>query len=354
MKWEPAQDSGGKKPKKKGCLIALVVVAVIAIIGGISRCGGGEKEKLEWPTSGLATMLPTPNSDKGSVVIDNAETFSANVDGWGKADYDDYVAQCIEKGFVVDTVDDGDGYEAYTEDGYHLSLSFYDGLEQVDIHLEAPVEMGPISWPTSGAAALLPAPSSTTGQIAVDSSSQFTAYIGETDAEAYAAYVEACMSMGFSVDYDRGDTYFNADDASGNSLHLEYRGFGTMFISLHAADLLDDAGDASAQDPVVEETSQPVPEASADTSASSDYRAMVDEWEAFMNEYCDFMETYNSDSSNVVSMALDYADMMSQYGEWAEKMSAVDDSTLTPEDVQYYVDAQTRINARLLEFGQSV
>lgn len=354
MKWEPAQDSGGKKPKKKGCLIAIVVVVVIAIIGGISRCGDGEKEKLEWPTSGLATMLPTPNSDKGSVVIDNAETFSANVDGWGKANYDDYVAQCIEKGFVVDAVDDGDGYEAYTEDGYHLSLSFYDGLEQLDIHLEAPVEMGPISWPTSGAGALLPVPSSAKGQIAVDSSSQFTAYIGETDAEAYAAYVEACMSMGFSVDYDRGDTYFNADDASGNSLHLEYRGFGTMFISLHAADLLDDAGDASAQDPVVEETSQPVPEASADTSASSDYRAMVDEWEAFMNEYCDFMETYNSDSNNVVSMALDYADMMSQYGEWAEKMSAVDDSTLTPEDVQYYVDAQTRINARLLEFGQSV
>ena len=78
---------------------------------------------------------------------------------------------------------------------------------------------------------------------------------------------------------------------------------------------------------------------------------MVDEWEAFMNKYCDFMETYNSDSGNVVSMALDYADMMSQYSDWAEKMDAVDDSDLSAEDVQYYIDAQSRINKRLLEIG---
>lgn len=359
MKWEPAKDSGGKKPKK-GLLVALVVIVVIAVIGGISSCGGGEDEKLVWPTSGLATMLPVPDSDKGTVVIDDIETFSADVDGWDKADYDNYVSQCVDKGFTVDAVDDGDGYEAYTEDGYHLSLNFYDGLEQMDIHLEAPVEMGPITWPTAGAGVLLPEPASTTGRIAVDSSSQFTAYIGETNADAYAAYVEACMSAGFSVDYDRGDDYFNADDASGNSLHLEHQGFDTMHISLYAADLLEDAEDAGTeepaptQDPAAEEpTTTPEPEASDTASAGSDYRAMVDEWEAFMNEYCDFMETYNSDSNNVVSMALDYTDMMAQYSEWADKMSAVDDSTLTPEDVQYYIDAQTRVNARLLEIGQS-
>lgn len=361
MKWERAQKDTleGKRGKKRGCLIALVVVVAIAIIGGISQCGGGEKdERLEWPTSGLAVMLPAPNSDKGSVVIDNAETFDASVDEWGKADYDDYVAQCVEKGFTVDAEDGGDSYEAYTEDGYHLSLNFYDGLEQMSVRLEAPVEMGPISWPTAGVGALLPAPSSTTGQIAVDSSSQFTAYVGETDANAYASYVESCMGAGFTVDYDRGDTYFNASDASGNTLHLEHQGFDTMYISLYAADSLEGSDEAPAQNSVPEEApaaepeTEPEPETGGNAPAGSDFRAMVDEWEAFMNKYCDFMETYNSDSGNVVSMALDYADMMSQYSDWAEKMDAVDDSTLSAEDVQYYVDAQTRINARLLEIGQ--
>ena len=368
MKWETAKGSDTpKKGKGRGCLIAVVVVIAIAIIGGISRCGGGEKsEPLDWPTSGLAAMLPKPNSDKGTVIVDNAETFDVNIDGWEKSDYDDYVEQCKDKGFTVDAVDGGDGYEAYTEDGHHLELSFYDGLEQMSLRLEAPIEMSEIAWPTTGAGALLPAPTSTTGQIAVDSSSQFTVYVGETDVDAYSAYVEKCIEAGFDVDYSRDDKHFNADDATGNSLHLEYQGFNIMYVSLHAADLLEDSSDDANQEPEgseesgeqaeSESESEPEPEPEPETgepSGGSDFRAMVDEYEAYMNEYCDFMETYNSDSSNVVSMAIDYAQMVSQYGEWAEKMDAVDESTLSAEDTQYYIEAQTRINKRLMEIGLS-
>ncbi len=364
MKWEAAKGSDApKKGKGRGWLIAVVVVIVIAVAGGISRCGGEKKEarQLSWPESGLAAMLPKPNSDKGAVIIDDAEAFDANIDGWKKADYDSYVDQCKDKGFTVDAVDDGDGYEAYTEDGYHLKLSFYDGLEQMSLRLEAPIEMGEISWPTSGAGALLPVPTSTTGQIVVDSSSQLTAYVGETDEGAYSAYVEECMEAGFNVDYSRGDNYFNANDPSGNSLHLEYRGFGIMYISLHAADPSEGAGgDIEAVSEEPEEPTEPAEPAESEQSEeagapaesdSGDFRVMIDEYEAFMNEYCDFMEKYNSDSSNVVSMAIDYANMVAQYGEWAEKMDAIDESTLSVEDTQYYIDAQTRINKRMLEIG---
>lgn len=359
MKWEAAKGSDApKKGKGRGCLIAVVVVIAIAIIGGISLCGGGEKsEPLDWPTSGLAAMLPKPNSDKGTVVIDNAESFDADIDGWKKSDYDDYVEQCKDKGFTVDAVDDGDSYEAYTEDGHHLELSFYDGLEQMSLRLEAPIEMGEITWPAAGAGALLPVPTSTTGQIAVDSSSQFTVYVGKTDADAYSAYVEECMEAGFDVDYSRGDNYFNADDSSGNSLRLEYRGFNIMYVRLYAADLLEEAEEGADEAPeepeTTDESSEPEqPEAPAE-SDSGDFRAMIDEYEAFMNEYCDFMEEYNSDSSNVVSMAMDYANMLAQYGEWVEKMDAVDESALSAEDTQYYIDAQTRVNKRMLEIGLS-
>lgn len=359
MKWEAAKGSDTpKKGKGRGCLIAVVVVIAIAIIGGISRCGGGEKsEPLGWPTSGLAAMLPKPNSDKGTVVIDNAESFDVNIDGLKKSDYDDYVEQCKDKGFTVDAVDDGDGYDAYTEDGHHLELSFYDGLEQMSLRLEAPIEMSEITWPVAGVGALLPVPTSTTGQIAVDSSSQFTVYVGKTDADAYSAYVEECIEAGFDVDYSRGDNYFNADDASGNSLRLEYRGFNIMYVRLYAADLLEEAEEGANEEPeITDESPEPeqpeAPEAPAE-SDSSDFRAMIDEYEAFMNEYCDFMEEYNSDSSNVVSMAMDYANMLAQYGEWVEKMDAVDENALSAEDAQYYIDAQTRINKRMLEIGLS-
>lgn len=336
MDWEPAGKSTGKPKGKKrhGCLIAIVVVVAIAIVGGIVSSCGRDSEKLDWPTGGLATMLPVPESDAGSVVINNGETFSADVDNYTQEQFDSYAVQCQEMGFTVEAVTDTDSFEAFTEDGHHLTLHFYDSLENMDIDLEAPIEMGAISWPTAGAGSLVPAPTSTTGKIDSDSSTFFFAYVGETNAEAFAAYVDACSGAGFSVDYDRGDTWYSADNANGVSLRVEYRGFNTMAVRV-------DAPEAEAP-------------AATDSSAggSSDFRATMDAYEAFMNEYCDFMETYSSDSSNVVAMATDYADMMSRYSDMTEQIDAIDESSLSAEDLAYYTEVMGRVNARLLEIGQ--
>ena len=336
MDWEPAGKSTGKPKGKKrhGCLIAIVVVVAIAIVGGIVSSCGRDSEKLDWPTGGLATMLPVPESDAGSVVINNGETFSADVDNYTQEQFDSYAAQCQEMGFTVEAVTDTDSFEAFTGDGHHLTLHFYDSLENMDIDLEAPIEMGTISWPTAGAGSLVPAPTSTTGKIDSDSSTFFFAYVGETNAEAFAAYVDACSGAGFNVDYDRGDTWYSADNADGVSLRVEYRGFNTMAVRV-------DAPEAEAP-------------AATDSSAggSSDFRATMDAYEAFMNEYCDFMETYSSDSSKVVAMATDYADMMSRYSDMTEQIDDIDESSLSAEDLACVTEVMGRVNARLLEIGQ--
>ncbi len=194
--------------------------------------------------------------------------------------------------------------------------------------------MGTISWPTAGAGSLVPAPTSTTGKIDSDSSTFFFAYVGETNAEAFAAYVDACSGAGFNVDYDRGDTWYSADNADGVSLRVEYRGFNTMAVRVDAPE---------AEAPAATESS---------AGGSSDFRATMDAYEAFMNEYCDFMETYSSDSSNVVAMATDYANMMSRYSDMTEQIDAIDESSLSAEDLAYYTEVMGRVNARLLEIGQ--
>ena len=265
MKWEAAKgsDTPKKKGKGRGCLIAVAVVIIIAIIGGISRCGGGEEEEvhqLNWPDSGLAAMLPEPGTDKGEVSMDSADYLSVDLEQRSEEDFNKYVEACKEKGFTVDYSSSSSSYYADNEDGYHLSLFYAESRDEISIQLSTPSEEEPEEA----------APEETTPE----------------------------------------------------------------------------------QDTMPEESPQAEPETDGAASASSDYRAMVDEWEAFMNKYCDFMETYNGDSGNVVSMALDYADMMSQYSDWAEKMDAVDDSALSADDVQYYIDAQARINKRLLEIGE--
>lgn len=338
MDWEPAGKSTGKPKGKKrhGCLIAIVVVVAIAIVGGIVSSCGRDSEKLDWPTGGLATMLPKPDSDAGNVIVNSDDSFSASVDDYTHEQFDSYVAQCQEMGFTVESATDTWEYEAYTEEGHRLTLHFYDYSDggNMDIDLEAPIEMGTISWPTAGAGSLVPAPTSTTGKIDSDSSTFFFAYVGETNAEAFAAYVDACSGAGFNVDYDRGDTWYSADNADGVSLRVEYRGFNTMAVRV-------DAPEAEAP-------------AATDSSAggSSDFRATMDAYEAFMNEYCDFMETYGSDSSNVVAMAADYADMMARYEDAMEQIDAIDEESLSADDLAYYMEVMGRVNARLLEVGQ--
>ena len=145
MKWEPAGKGGGAKPRDKkrgGCLAIVAAIVIIAIVGGIvSSCGGGEEpERLDWPTTGLAAMLPEPSVDTGSVAINSEDSFSADVEGYARSDYEGYAAQCQERGFTVDASEGGDSFEAYNAEGYHLRLSFYGSMEEMDIRLDAPVD----------------------------------------------------------------------------------------------------------------------------------------------------------------------------------------------------------------------
>ena len=361
MKWEPVgkHAPSGKRGKKSGCLIALVVVVAIAVIGGISQCAGGGKkgERLEWPATGLASMLPEPDSEWGEVHTNSDDRLWVDVNEFSQSAFDAYVDQCKEKGFTVDA-DDALGYSAYSEEGYYLDLSYFESSEEMSISLDAPVEMGTITWPTMGAGALVPAPVSTTGKINSDSSTFFSATIGETGPADYSSYVDACIAAGFNIDYHKGEDSFYGDDAAGNHVSVQHKGANMMDITVNAVDESatpteeTPAEEAPAEQPA--ETEAPVtPGEPVETGSASDFRTMVDEYEAFMNSYCDFMEKYSSDSGNAVSMAIDYASMMAQYGDWATKMDAVDESALSAEDSQYFLDAQTRINQRLWSIGLS-
>lgn len=351
MDWEPAGRNADKPKgkKRRGCLVAVVVVAALLVIAGVSRCGGGGDERLDWPTSGLATMLPKPDSDAGSVIVNSDESFSASVDDYTQEKYDSYVAQCQEMGFTVE-VENGTGtYAAYSEEGYHLSLTFFDSSAgSMNVTLDAPIEMGTISWPTAGAGSLVPAPTSTTGSIDSDSSGFFFAYVGETSAEDYTAYVDACSDAGFNVDYDRGDTWYGADNADGVSLRVEYHGFNTMSVRVDVPDGTE-AEPAAEGEAVSTETTTPTTDASG---VNPDFKVTMDGYESYINEYIDFINTYNSDPNNVVGMLAQYNEMMQEYANWTEQIDAIDESSLSAADLAYYTEVMGRVNARLLEVGQ--
>lgn len=96
---------------------------------------------------------------------------------------------------------------------------------------------------------------------------------------------------------------------------------------------------------------EPAPDsADAVDGVTPEFKAMMDEYEAFMGEYVDFMNTYMS-SGDVVGMLTDYADIMRRYGEWVEKIDAVDQTTLSTADAAYYLEVTARVTQKLLEIA---
>lgn len=337
---KPPKRKGGKM--KKGVIVVLVIVALFVILQ-IANCGKSSSEAVAWPSSGLATMLPEPPATVEYIWTNNDEELSVSLKDSSDSKYADYVEQCKAKGFTVDAVNDTSSYEAFTEDGYYLQLSEIG--DSMSIDLDAPIEMGDLAWPTSGAGSYAPKPASNQGKISSDTSTSFYAYVGETDTAAYSAYVDSCMAAGFDIDYNRGDKNFWADNSNGSHITVEYRGFNMMSVRVTVDD--DASESATTSEPAAEsEAAAESPAAAEVSSSNGDFRQFVDDYESFMNSYCDFMESY-ANSSNPVAMAADYASMMSQYAEWTSKFDNYDTSGVSADDLAYYTAAQTRVLERV-------
>lgn len=79
----------------------------------------------------------------------------------------------------------------------------------------------------------------------------------------------------------------------------------------------------------------------------------MDSYEAFFDEYVDFMKAMSDDPGNT-TMLLKYTAMMMQYAETMEKLDAIDESKLSPADDAYYIKVMARIEVKLLQAAQYV
>ena len=101
------------------------------------------------------------------------------------------------------------------------------------------------------------------------------------------------------------------------------------------------------EEPTLEE--EPVEEEpSFSDGVTPEFKEAMDSYEAFFDEYCDFMQTMAEDPTDMTVM-LRYADFMSQYADTMEKLDAIDETELSPADDAYYIEVMARINVKLLE-----
>lgn len=282
---EPTPTKKKKKPiYKRWWFYVIVVIATITVISSISI---NKSEKIKWSDIILSAQLPEPPKDKGEIHENTAEMLWVDINKISDKQYNDYTEACKAKGFTVDPESDSTSYGAYNSEGYKLSLSHYGSEDEMKIELEKPIEMSSITWPTSKAGKQLPAPKSTKGKFTHENDDGFNVYIGNTSKDDYNSYVKACSDKGFTVNYDKGDSFYNADNSAGWHVSIKYEGNNIMSIDIDAPSESSTAPSASKD---TTKQAEPKPTESKSEKSSTDKTKAhstqgVSKYETIYNEY---------------------------------------------------------------------
>lgn len=207
------------------------------------------------------------------------------------------------------------------------------------------------AWPTIGPATLLPKPKSDIGNISWDASYGFAVTMQGMSKDDFSDYVKLCQDNGFVVDYRSGDDFYYADNESGYSLILTYEDTG-MFIRIDIPDSAENTEEST------EVSLTETLEIEIDSTKSSnvnirpEFKEAIDSYESLIIEYCDFMKKYNN-SDDKTSMLSDYTNYVAQYVDTMAKISALNDGSLSSEELKYYSEANLRITQLLLEVSES-
>ena len=354
-----------KKPfYKKWWFILIVIIVVIAFISKIIGGNKSEGEKFSWSDITMGEVLPEPKSNVGKIYSNTDESLTMYIYDTSSSDYSEYVNKCEDMGFTIDTDKNSTSFEAYNESGYRLSVNYsdYSSETYMDIDLDAPIKMSKIQWPTSTVGNLLPVPKSTVGKFSYEHDDSFYVYIGETSEADYSEYVIACSDKGFNIDYDKGDTYYYADNNEGYHISLKYEGNSTMSISIDSPDETDKTTSSDTASDTNDTTSESSEnKESTDNTASGeelvdgmrvDFKEAMDSYEDFMDEYVAFMEKYSESDGTDASLLSDYVSYMTKYAECVEKLDKWESEDMNATETAYYIQVQSRVSQKLLDEAQ--
>lgn len=98
-----------------------------------------------------------------------------------------------------------------------------------------------------------------------------------------------------------------------------------------------------------ESTTEPATEA-VSTGVTPEFKATMDAYEAFFDEYVDFMQKFTS-SENTLGMMTQYASMMARYAETMSALDEIDSDSLSEADALYYMEVALRITKKLADIA---
>lgn len=354
-----------EKIKNMRALIA--VIAFVLIIPFFMFFGNSndssyktEPEKFPWSDIEMHEFLPEPEKTYGTISYNTKDALSMTLCEVEEKAFKSYRDDCIAAGYAIEAEESYMAYSAYQSDGYHVRMIFDKINEELTVYLEAPEEMGAFAWPVNGLGSMLPATKSTVGDISKDNSETFIVHVGNTGIDEYKEYVKACEAEGFTVDYSRDGECYKARNAEGYELTLKYIGFNKIEVALRAPDKSQEVTEPVEEpEPTEEATTEPTtatkstkPTIELVDGMRPDFKKAMDSYEEFFDEYCGFMKKYIASGGTDLALLMDYASYMDQCTQMLEDFEAWGDEEMNDAELAYYIEAQKRINEKLLKVAQ--
>ena len=309
-------------------------------------CGKDDAEKQPATTvdNGMKTLILGENVaefPEGELDVEenSSDELWVVITGVSEKEYANFVEACINKGYTIDQEYDSEYFNAYNASGYELIIYYYEYDSEMEVELYAPKKMNDIVWPTGTAGKMLPIPKSNWGKFSYEHEDSFAVYIGNTTENDYSEYVAFCMEKGFNIDYSKGSTYFYADNVDGWHVAVEYKGFNTMYISINPPDT-EEVTEPSADD-TLENREEP-----ETMGLDPNFKAAMDSYEAFVDEYVVFMKKYQANPSDI-TLLTEYTNYMSKYAQFVEDFEKWEDEDMNAVEMAYYLEVQTRVTQKM-------
>lgn len=236
--------------------------------------------------------------------------------------------------------------------------------EKADQDAAPEIERKAFSWPKTSIGTKLPTPKSTTGGNFIEHDDRHSIDACDTNDEQYAAYIDAVLEKGFTVDYRRSDGWFKGETKDGYSVRIsrDESNKDIMSISLRGPDDSSTSDTSTSSDTSASNSSNSSSSAGTMTkedtekaedkkSTSSDFKSTMDSYEAFVDKYVAFMEKYKN-SGDPVSMLSDYSAMMDELNTYSTKIDSIDSGSLGASDLAYYNEVMARCTQKLASISQ--
>lgn len=164
--------------------------------------------------------------------------------------------------------------------------------------------------------------------------------------DTFLSYVNACEEKGFQNNYPGDDIDYSYYGTNADGYEISIRFIDYMqYIEISLEKLPEGA---------INTEEEPTPDGNDDEDENNEdgirpeFKEAMDSYEAFYDEYCEFMEKYKENPSDLNLLA-EYAEMMEKLEDMNKKFEAWGDDDLSDAELKYYLEVNDRIAQKLID-----